>query len=557
MSETGGDEVDAVGSAIKSLTRTVVTDYVLEHAPEKSDELTRLFDTLYGSSPIQDGGSRERRRDVGLQASFDDLLPAAIFATRDLVRSAVEAWAREQDADLGVALDRIEGDLMNATGDPLLVSQLRRYLDDHRSELVAAAGDAGRLDERRGAVGDSPPRGHAEETTGRGAAPAPARAGQAEPPDQPEETGARREPPADGADRRGQSVRRPDLLLLVERLGPPGGPFLRYQVISDSTERGTEVTAPCDSGALEVDPEQELRGIYAKIEGLHGTSSEETVARRLHGYARDLAKRVLPGPVVRELRNALGTGSSLQVVSEEPWIPWELLALDADEDSEEAFLGERFAVTRWRSRRHWRQAVRLPLETFALVMPSDSGLRRPGDEEAFIRSFERDGCSVQRVEAHPDSVRKAMLEGGFDVWHFAAHGSASSGRAADWRLRLEKGDDLVPADFDKVAFSNRPLVVLNACSLGRSERGLTGIAGLVEKLIDEGAGAVVGPLWGVDDDGAFHFVRAFYRELKRGTPLGESARRARSRMLRENPRDPTPLAYAVFGHPDATHDPGS
>jgi len=150
-----------------------------------------------------------------------------------------------------------------------------------------------------------------------------------------------------------------------------------------------------------------------------------------------------------------------------------------------------------------------------------------------------------------------MLEGGFDVWHFAAHGSASSGRAADWRLRLEKGDDLVPADFDKVAFSNRPLVVLNACSLGRSERGLTGIAGLVEKLIDEGAGAVVGPLWGVDDDGAFHFVRAFYRELKRGTPLGESARRARSRMLRENPRDPTPLAYAVFGHPDATHDPGS
>lgn len=546
MSRTGDDAVDAVGPTIKSLTRRVVTDFVLEHAPEKGDELTRLFNTLYGSSENQDSGSRERQQHVVFQASFDDLLPAVIFATRDLVQSAVEAWAREEDADPAVALDRIEGRLMNATGDPLLVAQLRRHLDDHWSELAEAAGKAGCL--------DAQPAG---EKSGRDAGPASVDARRADSPAQPEEAGGRPKAPTGEVAHQGHAVRRPDLLLLVERLGPPGGPSLRFRVISDSGERGTEVTPPCDSEVLDMNPEQELRVLYSKIEGLHGNLSEETAARRLHGYARDLAKRVLPEPVARALRDALDTGSSLQIVSEEPWIPWELLALDADEDSEEAFLGERFAVTRWRSRRHRRQAVRLPLATFALVMPSDSGLSRLEDEEAFLRTFESDGCSVERIKAHPDSVRTAMQKGGFDVWHFAAHGSASSGRAADWRLRLEEGNDLVPADFDKVSFGNRPLVVLNACSLGRSERGLTGIAGIAEKLIDERAGAVVGPLWAVDDDGAFHFIRAFYQELRRGTPLGESARRARSRMRRENPRDPTPLAYAVFGHPEATHDPES
>ena len=65
------------------------------------------------------------------------------------------------------------------------------------------------------------------------------------------------------------------------------------------------------------------------------------------------------------------------------------------------------------------------------------------------------------------------------------------------------------------------------------------------------AGAFIGSLWEVVDTSASTYAQEFYRAALVGHTLGESARQARD-AIRDNPGDPTWLAYTLYGDPAAT-----
>jgi CHAT domain-containing protein len=65
------------------------------------------------------------------------------------------------------------------------------------------------------------------------------------------------------------------------------------------------------------------------------------------------------------------------------------------------------------------------------------------------------------------------------------------------------------------------------------------------------AGAFIGSLWEVVDTLASTYAQEFYRAALAGHTLGESARQARD-AIRDNPGDPTWLAYTLYGDPAAT-----
>ena len=98
-----------------------------------------------------------------------------------------------------------------------------------------------------------------------------------------------------------------------------------------------------------------------------------------------------------------------------------------------------------------------------------------------------------------------------------------------------------------------PVIVLNACQVGRQGYQLTGNGGFAQAFLKAGAGAFVGTLWSVGDQPARNFTETFYDSLRNQKTVGEAAIDARAAA--ETAQDSTWLAYVVYGHPLAKLTP--
>ena len=96
-----------------------------------------------------------------------------------------------------------------------------------------------------------------------------------------------------------------------------------------------------------------------------------------------------------------------------------------------------------------------------------------------------------------------------------------------------------------------PLVFLNACRTDGQAPQYTTVEGWAAKFLQAGAGAFIGSLWEVVDTSASTYAQQFYQAALTGHTLGEAARQA-CNAIRDNPGDPTWLAYTLYGDPAAT-----
>src|SRR6185295_17389303 len=98
----------------------------------------------------------------------------------------------------------------------------------------------------------------------------------------------------------------------------------------------------------------------------------------------------------------------------------------------------------------------------------------------------------------------------------------------------------------------RPLVFLNAWWAGKKGWSLNRLGGWATRWVGVcGCGAFVAPLWPVRNSTALAFAWHFYEALGRGATLGRAVLEARRRARAEQIGDPSPLAYTVYGHPNA------
>jgi CHAT domain-containing protein len=182
---------------------------------------------------------------------------------------------------------------------------------------------------------------------------------------------------------------------------------------------------------------------------------------------------------------------------------------------------------------------------------------------------------AQAVHPRSNIVEKLLqqADGAFDVLHFACHGLADGDKIWDASLlmtgrmvEVTTGNGIEPkyqpdplevaqvrASARLGADGVRPIVFLNACQVGRTGRSLSGVGGFASAFLSpksrEGAGVFVGTLWSVGDGSALSFATTFYERLQAGDTLVSATRAARNRA--KDAREPTWLAYTVYGHPDA------
>jgi CHAT domain-containing protein len=184
-------------------------------------------------------------------------------------------------------------------------------------------------------------------------------------------------------------------------------------------------------------------------------------------------------------------------------------------------------------------------------------------ETALEEKFLVDTFQATPVRATESEVRNLLKAGGqLDLFHFGGHGRAETNDIANAEILLagrREGGVYIDASVTPnlvqqharlgTADGLGPLVVLNACQVGRLGTQMSSLGGFAEAFLSRGAAAFVSSLWSVGDAPARTFVETFYTSLLANKTATQAAVAARKAARAAG--DATWLAYVVYAHPAA------
>lgn len=349
------------------------------------------------------------------------------------------------------------------------------------------------------------------------------------------------------------SVRSAELTLMIQEHYQDGQRGFRLWLTADAADLGLNMQ-PTEPVLFQTEPRTYLQDLFNDFEQVRRGRIEEE--ERMSALGESLFERLLP----RDVRNVLWLQRhrlrSIHILSQVPWIPWELCKLNGPgEDGIETgeFLCESFAVTRWPLGKPRKPGLRL--KQLAVIQPEDSGLESAVEEREFLLSLAGEKRKIEVVLPDYVKVRQALASGLHDGIHFMGHGKFRGGDRSAIILNTQENQELRSQDLTgRVANLAKasPFVFLNACQAGQANYSLTGMGGWAHSFLDAGAAAFLGPYWQVPDEPASRFAMTFYPKLLQGDlSIGEAVRQTRLDMRQRNPGDPTRLAYTLFADPQA------
>lgn len=290
----------------------------------------------------------------------------------------------------------------------------------------------------------------------------------------------------------------------------------------------------------------------------------DAVIRQLTRIGQRLYRDLFPVELRREYRRLRKTVRTLQIISDEPWIPWELIKPYDSEDRQDRvdddFLCLQYEFTRW-----FTPTLRPPAQVIGIagatcIAPVDANLQAALVEQQMVRDWAKaHGVKDHTPVAATYSAVDQLLAGNtpIQLWHFACHGNFKSDEPDQSPLLLENRTALRPGDLvgptETHLQDDRPLVFLNACRVGATGLALTGLGGWAKVMVQDcGVGAFLAPMWTVDDRLACQFATTFYQTLSTPpTTLAQAVRAARQAVRKAAPNNPVWLAYSVYAHPNA------
>ncbi len=320
-----------------------------------------------------------------------------------------------------------------------------------------------------------------------------------------------------------------------------------------------------------IDPKEYQKLLLSKVEDIeHALSSaaeelnREGVESLLVGVGRRLFQDLFNGEMRLEYRRLRSRFNRLLILSEEPWIPWEMIKpYDAahGEVIDDDFLCHRYAMTRWMLAGNQPSKV-IEVRQLATVnggRADPHGMLIHADEEVErIRRLAEDHPRIVDKSLAPESAGvgqlKTLLEaGGLGLLHIVAHGEFDSEDPDDAAIVLAheqrfRSSEILGPIATEIGRS-RPLVFFNVCHSGLQAVTLTGLGGWGQALVEAGCGGFVGHRWAIDDRHASRLVEVFYRELEERQGLGNAMRIARRELAKDSLL--ASLAPMVYGSPQA------
>lgn len=259
-------------------------------------------------------------------------------------------------------------------------------------------------------------------------------------------------------------------------------------------------------------------------------------------YLRNIGSVLWAEGVPKAIRDALlGQGDlrRLTLVSRGDLLPWEMIW-------SEGFLADRWRITRW-LHGMGTPSLKIGMGQANYVLPSNAPTRARAEIDAISRFYPPAGANWSTV----DELVAGIELGTFGILHIAAHNTATHIPEGAYISLDQPFDQMLlmgPAMAGRMA-ARKPLVFVNACGSAAAAQGWYGVTSWADRFVKAGAGAFIGSMWEIRDQSASPFAEAFYEATRLGLGLEDAFQTAR--LAINNPGDPTRLAYALYGHPDA------
>lgn len=354
----------------------------------------------------------------------------------------------------------------------------------------------------------------------------------------------------------------PTLYFELRPLGGVGRRFPPMRLSADPAQYAANIYRRLTALAMQIDPTVEALGNTLRLD-------PEDIEQRLQEECQNLWRDLIPEElkVLYAQERQAWRDRSILFITDEPYLPWELLWPYGDDwvDEEPLCLTSRFS--RW-LRREARQGrandeprTIFSLQSLGLIVPPDTGLPAVQQEQQIISHFANQ-ANVRLIQPRPRrrDVIELLSHGTYDWLHVATHGNFHPDdpdrESAIW---LEGGEPLTSQTIvGRIEMSlrlQRPAIIFNACEVGRPGRSLTGIGGWANRFVSAGAGLFLAPMWVVNDEPAQIFAELFYTALGSGHSVAEACRYARRGARTTG--DLTWLAYSLYAHPNAIIERGT
>jgi hypothetical protein len=253
----------------------------------------------------------------------------------------------------------------------------------------------------------------------------------------------------------------------------------------------------------------------------------------------------------RALRQQYGAGFPIQFITDDPHIPWELMAPSDVQGA--GLLCVEHPVARWLLDYQTSLTARLPQGDILTIAPDYQYHAHlaplPEAQQESLHLTRRFGAV--RV---PGSRKRVLevLKGGYvkpvGLLHFAGHGKYSGDAVTPSYIYLEDGPlHTLEVRNPLVTMGRkfRPLVLFNACEVGAATELLGGMGGWAEAFVSERFAGFIAPLWPVQDGHARNVVEQLVADMReKHLSVGEALRSLRER---EAQNSPTYLSYVFVG----------
>jgi pimeloyl-ACP methyl ester carboxylesterase len=254
----------------------------------------------------------------------------------------------------------------------------------------------------------------------------------------------------------------------------------------------------------------------------------------------------------KALRQQYGPGFPIQFITDDPHVPWELMAPHDVQGAE--LLCMEHPVARWLLDYQTSLTSRLTQGDILTIAPD---YQFHPHLAPLPQAQEESRQLVRRFRAMKVAGRRqpllGLLQGTYPravgLLHFAGHGKYSANNEVSPScVYLEDGELKtleVRSAFTMLGQKSRPLVIFNACEVGTATDMLGGIGGWAETFVSEKFAGFIAPLWPVQDSHARHAVEQLVTDLwEQRLPVGEALRRLRQSEAKTSP---TYLSYVYVG----------
>jgi hypothetical protein len=331
---------------------------------------------------------------------------------------------------------------------------------------------------------------------------------------------------------------------------------IRVEVLKTEANDGQHFTLKCYTPQSEWEGPWNLPQVTKDLVNTHMqkfmASKEDARIASLEGAGLAFWDGLPPGPKDL-LWEALEKGAAtMSVISQEPYIPWELMVPYQKVQHPRKPLGVELQLGRWITGDYKSARQLIPMKNGYIVCPKASGLTSAAAEVTFLtQQLKPDFAPVdQVVPASFTGVNKGLGASPRNVIHFICHGKS----AALQTLELDKPDTLDCSQVRtlkgfQAAFRDGPLAFLNACEVGGQVLALDGVGGFANSFIELGASAVVAPLWPVQDKAALDVTQTFYPRALKGVPFAAVMKEIRAKAYDQ--AIDSYAAYCFYGDPMA------